>query len=238
MHSTKVGQVCALLLNHFWNAGTYEFTMPEVVKETGISLEQAKHVFRALKKRRIIKPTEVINANRRKIYTFDDQLEDSPVQTYSSEIIEKINEMRVSISSVKDRRIGKALNNHLSDGVVRKSDYDEKKWTGDMCLAEQMGLVEKIDENTFRILPEIKSLPDTLFPRQKRALTVMYESFGGEAFTGEMFMATLDYSHSHACAVLHELTLIRVIDCWKEDVNQYRLTVNPEQNPEFFAEVA
>ena len=51
-------------------------------------------------------------------------------------------------------------------------------------------------------------------------------------------MATLDYSHSHACAILHELTLIRVIDCWKEDVNQYRLTVNPEQNPEYFAEVA
>lgn len=69
-------------------------------------------------------------------------------------------------------------------------------------------------------------------------MTAMYESFGDEAFTGEMFMATLDYSHSHACAVLHELTLIRVIDCWKEDVNQYRLTVNPEQNPEYFAEVA
>ena len=159
-------------------------------------------------------------------------------QSYSPAVIELIDEMTASISSAKDRRIGEALKNHLSDGIVPKADYDEKKWASDMCLAEQIGLVEKSDEDAYRILPEIKPLPDSLFPRQKRALTAVYESFGDEAFTGEMFMATLDYSHSHACAILHELTLIRVIDCWKEDVNQYRLTVNPEQNPEYFAEVA
>ena len=232
-----LGKVCAVLLQKFFDAGIYEFTMYEVNDNTDVTAEQVKHAFRALLRKELIKPTDR-SIGRYKIYTFLDSPSASTDPTYSDEVIEMIEGMLASVSSVKDRRIGEALKNHLSDGVVSKSDYDEKKWTGDMSLAEQIGLVEKIDEDTYRILPEIKPLPDLLLPRQKHALTVMYESFGGEAFTGDMFMATLDYSHSHACAILHELTLIRVIDCWKEDVNQYRLMVNPEENPEYFAAVA
>lgn len=235
---TLIGQTCTILLNKFWDAGKYEFTMYDVNEGSDITIAQIKNVFQELRQKSLIASTDRTVAGKCRVYTFHVQPRDIPAPSYSTALIEKIDEMRGSICSAKDRRIGEALKSHLTDGIIRRSDYDEKKWSIDMPLAEQIGLVEKTDDDTYRILPEIKALPDTLFPRQKRALTAMYESFGDGAFTGDMFMATLDYSHSHACAVLHELTLIRVIDCWKEDVNQYRLTVNPEQNPEYFAEVA
>ena len=235
---TMLGQISAILLHKFLDPGISEFTLCDVEEKSTFTIDQVKHAVRALIGKDMIIPTKKHTAEKYRIYTFRNSSPDSDKQSYSPAVIELIDEMIASVNSAKDRRIGEALKNHLSDGIVPKADYDEKKWAGDMCLAEQIGLVEKSDEDTYRILPEIKPLPDSLFPRQKRALTAMYESFGDEAFTGEMFMATLDYSHSHACAVLHELTLIRVIDCWKEDVNQYRLTVNPEQNPEYFAEVA
>ena len=235
---TMLGQISTILLNEFLTPGITEFTLCDVEKKSTFSLDQVKHAVRALIRKNVITPTKKHNADKYRIYAFRSSSPGPAKQTYSPAVIELINEMTASVSSAKDRRIGEVLKNNLSGGIVHKADYDEKKWAGDMCLAEQIGLVEKVDDDTYRILPEIKPLPDSLLPRQKRALTAMYESFGDEAFTGDMFMATLDYSHSHACAVLHELTLIRVIDCWKEDVNQYRLTVNPEQNPEYFAEVA
>ncbi len=235
---TLIGQTCAILLNHFWNVGKYEFSMCDIDAASDLSMSQIKNVFQGLRQKNLITSTKRCVSGKYQIYTFRDQAMETPAPSYSPALIGKIDEMRGSTSSAKDRRIGEALKSHLADGIIRRSDYDEKKWIIDMPLAEQIGLVEKMNEDTYRILPEIKPMPDALFPRQKRALTAMYESFGDEAFTGDMFMATLDYSHSHACAILHELTLIRVIDCWKEDVNQYRLTVNPEQNPEYFAEVA
>ena len=235
---TILGQISSVLLHEFLDSGILEFTLRDVEGKTGFTMNQLKNAIRSIIQRGVITPTEKRETGKYRVYAFRASSSGSVEQSYSSAVIEMIDEMATSVNSAKDRRIGEALKNQLTAGKVRKADYDEKKWTGDMSLAEQIGLVEKVDDDTYRILPEIKPLPDSLFPRQKRALTAMYESFGDEAFTGEMFMATLDYSHSHACAVLHELTLIRVIDCWKEDVNQYRLTVNPEQNPEFFATAA
>ena len=235
---TILGQISSVLLHEFLDSGILEFTLRDVEVKTAFTMNQLKNAIRSIIQRGVIMPTEKRETGKYRVYAFHDSLSGSVKQSYSPAVIEMIDEMAASVSSAKDRRIGEALKNQLTAGRVCKADYDEKKWTGDMSLAEQIGLVEKMDDDTYRILPEIKPLPDSLFPRQKRALTAMYESFGDEAFTGEMFMATLDYSHSHACAVLHELTLIRVIDCWKEDVNQYRLTVNPEQNPEYFATAA
>lgn len=235
---TLLGQISGILMHTFLDTSIFEFTLCDVAEKSTFTMDQVKHAVRALIRKDMIVPTEKRTADKFRIYTFRHLPSDSEMQSYSPTMIEMINEMAASVSSAKDRRIGEALKDHLTDGMVHKADYAEKKWAGDMCLAEQIGLVEKVDEDTFRILPDIKPLPDSLLPRQKRALTAMYETFGDDVFTGDMFMASLDYSHSHACAVLHELTLIRVIDCWKEDVNQYRLTVNPEQNPEYFAEVA
>ena len=66
----------------------------------------------------------------------------------------------------------------------------------------------------------------------------MYDSFGEDAFSLEMVVATLDYSSSTASAYLHQFTLLRILDCRKEDVNMYQFLVNPKEHPEVFEDVA
>ena len=56
--------------------------------------------------------------------------------------------------------------------------------------------------------------------------------------TMEMVVATLDYSSSTASAYLHQFTLLRILDCRKEDVNMYQFLVNPKEHPEVFEDVA
>jgi hypothetical protein len=49
----------------------------------------------------------------------------------------------------------------------------------------------------------------------------MYDNFGDGTFSQEMVIATLDYAGSHVSAILHQFTLIRILDCRKEDVYTY-----------------
>ena len=51
-----------------------------------------------------------------------------------------------------------------------------------------------------------------------------------------MVIASLDYTAPHASATLHQLTLLRILDCRKEDVLWYQFLVNPVEHPECFAE--
>jgi hypothetical protein len=55
-----------------------------------------------------------------------------------------------------------------------------------------------------------------------------------------MVVATLDYAHSHVSAVLHQFTLIRILNCSNDANNKYfyQFRVNPKENPECFADVA
>ena len=67
----------------------------------------------------------------------------------------------------------------------------------------------------------------------------IYETFGDQEFSPEMFIATLNYSPSYSYVSLHRLTLLRILDqrC-TEDGNQYQLLVNPEDHPECFDSAA
>ncbi len=49
-----------------------------------------------------------------------------------------------------------------------------------------------------------------------------------------MVFATLDYSDSYISANLHSFTLLRILDCKKEDVYRYRFLITPEEHPECF----
>ena len=66
----------------------------------------------------------------------------------------------------------------------------------------------------------------------------LYKSFGDDIFSTDMVVATLDYSGPHICGCLHQFTLLRILDCLKEDVYRYRFLVNPEDNPECFDKAA
>ena len=73
---------------------------------------------------------------------------------------------------------------------------------------------------------------------QKRFITEMYETFGDDVFSTEMVIATLDYSGAHVSAYLHQFTLLRILDCRKEDVYRYQFLINPEEHPEYFEPAA
>lgn len=73
---------------------------------------------------------------------------------------------------------------------------------------------------------------------QKRFITEMYETFGDDVFSTEMVIATLDYSGAHVSAYLHQFTLLKILDCRKEDVYRYQFLINPEEHPEYFEPAA
>ena len=55
-----------------------------------------------------------------------------------------------------------------------------------------------------------------------------------------MVVAQLDYSSSHVSGILHQFTMLKLLDCTANDDNtySYQLNVNPTDNPECFEDVA
>lgn len=105
-------------------------------------------------------------------------------------------------------------------------------WLADTALARQLGLIRK-DESGGFILN--KTLCPELQPHQKKTVSAIYEAFGYQEFSYEMFIATLNYSVSYTYASLHKLTLLRILDQRStEEGSQYQLLVNPEDHPECF----
>jgi len=160
---------------------------------------------------------------------------------YSLEILERIRLLRTSNVSPRDRRIGSILTHCLPKGVVTFGAYDDEtvnsRWAEDMKLVEQMGIVEKVNEKEYRILREVKPGLPSLMVRQKNVLTKIFQLFGTEVFSKEMVVATLDYSRPHASAILHQFTLIRILEKKPEKQDGspvYQLLVNPDDHPECF----
>ena len=97
-----------------------------------------------------------------------------------------------------------------------------------------MGFVRRITKERYVILRDARPCFDRLDSSQKKRARLMYDSFGEETFSLDMVVATLDYSSSTASAYLHQFTLLRILDCRKEDVNVYQFLVNPKEHPEVF----
>ena len=164
---------------------------------------------------------------------------------YAPEILESIRELSESERSARDRRIGSLLEKNLSSGLVTSGLYDEKLrakiWPTDMQLAEQMGIVDRITDDSYRIRKTVRPGLPHLDGSQKAMMTKMFKEFGDGTFSREMVTASLDYSKAHACAMLHQFTLIRILDCRKDEekgVFVYQLRVNPEEHPECFVKAA
>ena len=160
---------------------------------------------------------------------------------YSFGMASALDIMKKSNSS-KDRRIGDIIRACLPQGSVTIREYEkngeESKWNDDMKLAEQLGFVRRIAKDRCVILRDVKPCFGLLDSSQRRRARIMYESFGEDAFSLEMVVAVLDYSSSTASAYLHQFTLLKILDCRKEDVNMYQFRVNPKEHPEVFEDVA
>ena len=163
---------------------------------------------------------------------------------YSQAVIDRLKELSESSRSPKDRRIGIMLTNALHKGKITEVDYINAgyttHWKKDMKLAEQIGLIKRFNQGCCTILTDIKPGPSEMSNNQKEIATAMYQSFGDRVFSTEMVIATLDYTSSHVSAVLHQFTLMRILNCNNDTENKYtyQFMVNPRENPECFAKVA
>lgn len=156
---------------------------------------------------------------------------------YSKEVYELIDTLATSEFSTRDRRLGTVMQQCMEKGTLLRSDYDdwgytENMWSIDTELAVLLGLISKESSDCYSLN---KELCPELRPTQKKTLTAIYEAFGCDKFSSDMFIATLNYSVSYTYASLHKLTLLRLLDQnIDENGNRYRLVVTPEENPECF----
>ena len=229
---------CARLLLKYINKGKYSFTTAELERDIPVSTTQSWKLATTLKEKGFMIPTG--KSGKHTVYTLHSAFSPLTEGDYSSEIMETIQGLAQSTSSPKDKRLGAILLGCVPKGIVTASDYEvagqESRLTTDMALAQRMGLVERIDVGVYRIMRNLKpGLPD-LRQSQKAAVTEIYGAFGTESFSREMIIATLDYSGPQASATLHELMLLRIVDCRKEDVLLYQLLVNPIEHPECFVD--
>ena len=228
----------AKALVRWLDAGQYTFTVKDIRAMADLDATKVNKVIFQLREKGIIETIGKTDAYA--LYTFCcGELSDSD---YSTEMIHSLNDLVNGSQSMKDKRIGTMLLSHLNRGHITLQDYeeagDESRWAEDMKLAEQMGFVRRIAKDRCLILGDAQPCFEMLDTGQKRRAKLMYETFGDETFSLEMVVATLDYSSSTASAYLHQFTLLRILDCRKEDVNLYQFLVNPREHPEVFEDAA
>lgn len=159
---------------------------------------------------------------------------------YSDEVYALLDRLDASVNVVGDRRIGSSIRNCLAKGMISLSDYLEygyskSNWHKDMALAKKLGLISPTNKGCYIINRELSSASSELTETQKKGITALYEAFGEENFSSEMYIATLNYSGGYSWTMLHTLTLLRVLDYKTTDEgNRYKLLINPKENPEYF----
>lgn len=246
--NTAIGKSADILLQFLGNGKT-TFHTADLQKAMDITGDQAYKLCYQLKEKGLI--TLISQAGEHPNYALNfvenPAIQDEIKKTkpeYSKTFMARIEELSSSSRSTKDRRIATILTDCLSRGKVTVQDYRnagcENCWQKDMSLAEQMGLVERFSQGCFTILQEPRPGLPELKPAQKEVASAIYNSFGEERFSSEMVIATLDYTKAHTCAILHQFTLLRILDCSTEspDKYTYQFLVNPRENPECFADVA
>lgn len=246
---TKViGQMSAFLLMRM-KAGKMQFTTAELAEAMHIIPRQFSSSIRYMKEQGIIQLER--RDSHQKYYKICTEEESKallnpqaqPVETggYDQDVLDRVDEL-VQSNSPKDKRIGGLLLECMARGEITVDDYaaigESSKWFGDMQLASQLGLVEKTSPQRYVILRHLKTGALSLSKGQKRFITEMYETFGDDVFSTEMVIVTLDYSGAHVSAYLHQFTLLRILDCRKEDVYRYQFLINPEEHPEYFEPAA
>ena len=215
----------------------YVFSSKDLMGMMGYSGDRFDNLTGRMREKGILE--KIGRADGYAVYTFTaDGLTGSD---YSFGMASALDIMKKSNSS-KDRRIGDIIRACLPQGSVTIREYEkngeESKWNDDMKLAEQLGFVRRIAKDRCVILRDVKPCFGLLDSSQRRRARIMYESFGEDTFSLEMVVAVLDYSSSTASAYLHQFTLLKILDCRKEDVNMYQFRVNPKEHPEVFEDVA
>lgn len=244
------------VLLQFLNAGKYTFYSPELQEKLKMDNEQTYRICYQLKEHGVIILTGYMKEKPVYALAFEENeaahcipvkpryKKQSPPIAYTPAFLERLNELKESTRSSKDMRIAAMLTDCLPQGMVTFVDYKnaglENYWKKDMLLAMQLGLVTRFNQGCFRIARDVKPGPAVMSDNQKEIASAMYQSFGDDVFSSEMVVATLDYTHSHVSAVLHQFTLMKILKSESDSDNRYsyQFIVNPRENPECFSEAA
>ena len=230
----------AVLLLSFLENGVDSFTVEDLQTNLSITPRQSGNLIPHLKERGVIESCEE-RVNRLMRYRFSKSLPLFAPTDYAPEIIQSIRELRASVRSPKDKRIGEVLENCISKGIVTAEDYAEigqlEKLSSDMILPERMGIVTKIATGVYRINREAAASPLSLTVNQRKAMTQLYLNFGENTFTSDQAISVVNQSKATVCTYLHQFSLLRILES-KGDTNySYRLLMLPAEHPELYADV-
>lgn len=230
----------AVLLLSFLENGVDSFTIDDLQGSLAITPRQSGNLITHLKERGLIESCEE-RVNRLMRYRFSKSLPPLAPTDYAPEIIQSIRELRGSVRSVKDKRIGELLENCMPKGIVTAEDYTEigplEKLSSDMILPERMGIVTKLAPGVYRINRESAVRRLSLSANQRKALTQLYRNFSENSFTSEQATAVVDQSKATVCTYLHHFTLLRILECKEDAVYSYRIVMLPAEHPELYVEV-
>ncbi len=246
--NTAIGKSADLLLRYL-DKGKNSFYTSELQQDLGITNDQAYKLCYQLKDRDLIilisrngeHPNYALGYSENPLLNHTQPK--SKIE-YSQAVLDKIKTLGDSVRSSKDRRPGIMPTERLSHGMVTFQDYKdagyENSWSKDMNLAQQLGMVEKQNSGCYLILRELPDGLPKLKAKQKEVASLIYNSFGDEEFSSDMVIATLDYTKPHACAILHQFTLLKVLQCSTDSPDKftYQFLVNPREHPECFSDVA
>ena len=237
-------EVARVLVDHI-RSGKNVLTSKELMEQLGLEFKQLHNALRPFFRMGLL-----TGMGRQKGYMINvggqqKMLTEAVSETqYSPEILEMIEKLASSPTSQKDRRIARIIRRCLAKGTVTKDDYSAEgelsKWHTDIRFAAQLGLLEKVTSSEYRILREKGDIRNQLGTAQKCTLSALYDIFGDGIFSAEMVVAQLDYSSSHVSGILHQFTMLKLLDCTPNEDSSYsyQLNVNPTDNPECFENVA
>lgn len=228
---------CAELLLSFMEKGIKTFTVDEIERGCSVTSTQAGNLITHFRERGLIESGDE-RINRRMVYRFGTKFQPLAPKDYAEEVIGAVNKLLHSARSTKDQRAGEMIRDCLPKGIISVTDYEgfggKDKLVYDMHLPELMGLVERLSDRDYRICRQIAQDTPKISAGQKNVLTRLYRSFQQSQFTREMAMEALSQSKSGTCSTLHQLTILRILECSEEAPYNYRLLVNPNDEPALF----
>lgn len=233
----NVMKYCCLTLLKVLDSGIREFTAEDIELKCGYSTKQVSNLILHLREKGIIESTGQYSG-RKMIYQFNTQLPALEPDDYSTEVLDAIQALRWSSTSKKDRRVGDLLYSCLQKGMIMTTDYarfdDCSKFTGDMLIPEQMGLVERMGVGIYRINRWYIPNDMTITVTQRTILTTLFQNFQNEPFSRDAAVAALRYSKSSVCSRMHQFVIMGIAEFIADSKPCYRLLVNPAENPSLF----
>ena len=225
------------MLLRFLDEGVETFTSADVREHCATERKQADNLILHLRQRKIIEACGQKEKLTQYRFVPIPPLEE---KDYDPAVIDAINALMSGGQSKKDVRLGNVLKACLPGGLVTADDNPEygnsSKMESDMQLAERLGILEKLRPGLYRIRRQLRSRPPTLTAWQKKLVTDLYRLFGTGTFTREDVTLSLGHAKSTLSTVLHQFTMIGILECRKGRIYIYRLLADPVDNPEFFSD--